>query len=257
VRSSELGNGVAAAFPWADYRAAHFWSRFSLWYLAFDDYHAENSAVQDLPGYLRIAGESWAIAQDTIPSETFDSPFSTVLSDLLPELDAVASKVAASRVRQALRDYFFAAGWEAAIRAGNMPPSPVEYRILRSYSGFFLLNFEFIEHSPRTLLTDSARRDDRMQNIRATACDLATDINDLCSGQYESAHDNAFHPMHPQEGPENDLRERCLNRARTVVEITDATATEPKLHAYCAALCQWVAGTIWWHRRVRESRYRV
>jgi Terpene synthase family 2, C-terminal metal binding len=157
--------------------------------------------------------------------------------------------VAAGRVRQAIRDYLFAAGWEAAIRAGQVPPPPTEYRVFRHHFGLFVVNLEFIEHSPRTRLTDQDRDDPRIRDIGVVACDLMCGINDMCSVQFERAHDNVFSPV--------TARDPFVAQAHTLVEIRNSTSTEPGLHAYCVAVCQFVAGTIWWHQRVRNSRYRL
>src|SRR5437764_4728616 len=82
LRSSEVGAGTCAAFPWVSYRAALLWSKFTLLHLTFDDCCAESNAAGDLPQFFHNAGEIWCVSQDALPSGNSDSPLSTVFSEL-------------------------------------------------------------------------------------------------------------------------------------------------------------------------------
>jgi hypothetical protein len=59
LRSANYGLGTSAAFPTLSTAAVMFWARFSLLYMAFDDFCAEQHAAANLPGYLRRAGNLW------------------------------------------------------------------------------------------------------------------------------------------------------------------------------------------------------
>ncbi|MGH3721060.1 MAG: terpene synthase family protein [Pseudonocardiaceae bacterium] len=258
LRLSEFGRGTAAAYPWVSYDEALFWARLSLWYIAFDDVHAEGQASRDLTGYFQQVGGIWRMLHEAWPQETFEGPFPAALAQLLEQLDVLVSPTIATRIRQSLRDSLFAVSWEAVMRAGNTAPAQNDYLVLRRHSCYGSLNLEFLELSSETFLDDRARRDPRTREIRVAACDLLTAVNDLYSARFEEQKGILFRPVPSSLSPiqqKVDEARRCLAHARTVADLRDATAATPPLGAFCAAVAQWAAGVFWWHRKVQLTRY--
>jgi hypothetical protein len=257
MRRSETGRGVAVSFPHLPYEAAAFWGRFSLWYFTFDCVRAEDTAARDLPGFLDEAGRLWRMLHDATPPEKFGDPFASVLGSLLAELDDLAPAVTANRVRQALRDYLFAAAWEAANRASGTAPRYDDFLAYFRYGAFYILNLEWVEMSPGAFLAEETRRRPEVRAVRAAICDLMTLTNHLCSAPVDARHGVEFGPAALGRPGSVDYREHCLEKARTVAQIRDACADDPALGAYCAAAADWAAGTLLWHRWALAHRYRV
>jgi hypothetical protein len=255
LRSARFGLGTSAAFPAVDSPAVLFWACLSLWYTAFDDCYAEQHAAADLPGYFQRAGHLWLMLDETLPPPTFGGPFPHALRELMVTLETVAPHPVPTRVRQALRDYLFIAAWEASLRTSKTPPSEINYLSLDRYAGFYILNLEFVEASPGALLSNDTRRDQRIQRIRTAACDMASCTNQICSGPAEQQEGRFFNPD-ARHGMAN-FAQQCLDRARTVASIRDSTAGDPRLGPYCAAVADWAAGTFWWYRMARSTRYRI
>ncbi|MET9834753.1 hypothetical protein ABZ078_36945 [Streptomyces sp. NPDC006385] len=260
LHSSELGTAVGALFPSADYAALLWWSKFTYWNLAFDDAYAEDNAAADLVGFFQQAGRVWLASHDTPAPEPSGSAFAAVLRDLLGELDLLVCYTVAIRVRQALRDYLFAAAWEATALLAEQRPDLETYRSFRRHVQLQLINIEFVEHLPGLTLTGPERQDSRVCAIRALASDISNHINDLCSLPLEFAAGRGVMPItgfgeHKLDQYLGELRGQCLERVEALQNLKTATAVDPKLHSYCTAVCQWVAGVAWWHERARSHRY--
>jgi hypothetical protein len=258
MRRSETGRGVAVSFPRLSYEATAFWARFSLWYFTFDSVRAEDTAARDLPGFLDEAGRLWRMLHDATPPERFGDPFASALGSLLAELDDLAPAVTANRVRQALRDYLFAAAWEAANRAAGTVPRYDDFLAYFRYGAFYILNLEWVEMSPGAFLAEEARRRPEVRAVRAAICDLMTLTNHLCSAPVDARRGVGFGPAPAHGGPgSGGYREHCLEKARTVAQVRDACASDPELGVYCAAAADWAAGTLLWHRWALAHRYRL
>lgn len=257
MRTFQFALGVGAAFPSASYEAVYWWSKFTFWYMIFEDSYAETVAAQDLRQYLRHAGELWRTTHDTLPTENSQAPLADLLATLLCELDTLVPDVVATRIRHALRDYLFAAAWEAAVPTTRMPFDSAEYRSFRRHFGLGVLNIEFIEHLPGLLLTEHQRRDPRIHRIRALACDIMNDINDLCSLGFEISNDIALLPASAAEIDHlTTLAGLCRNNTTTLLDLVDSVVPHPTLHGYSNAVIHWVSGSVWWNQQARMHRYR-
>lgn len=254
LREAGFGVGVGMAFPSANPEAILFWTRFSLWHAAFDDLHAEQNAARDLPAFFQQAGPLWLMLDQTLPHQPLDGRFAESLQELTTTLDTIAPRTVATRIRQALRDYLFSAAWEATLRATHTEPSEDEYLSLFRYATSFSFHLEFVEVSLRTPLTENQRRDPRIRRIRAAACDMISLANHICSAQVEQEQARLFGPY--ANRPLVDVAHLCLAQARTVAELRAATTTNRAIGPYCSAIADWCAGTFWWHRKARATRYR-
>lgn len=262
LRTYEFARGVGASLPTAEFSTVLWWSKFTLWYMIIDDNYAETAAVHDLAGYLGTVGEIWRISQDTMPPELPGTPLASVLNELLDELDSLVNSCIAARIRHALRDYFFAAAWEAAARSAGSLPDPSAYHTFRRHFALFVLNVEFVEHLPGLLLTDDERRIPEVRKLRALACDVMGDINVLCSLRKEVTVNNFFLPEVTSSSENlneyaSTLPVLCRSQAREILQLGRMLAPDPKLSSYATAIAKWVAGTTWWHQQALRHRYQA
>lgn len=262
---SRFGLGAGACFPSASYAAVYWWCRFSYFYTAVDDAYAEGVAASDIAMFLRRAGELWSVSEHSFPPAKPNSPPAVGLAELLTELDdlvrtGTVTDIVAARVRQAWRDYLFAATWEAVMRSSSASPISADWLVFRRHFSFGPLNLEFLEHLPGCLLAERQRRFSSVRDLRSLACDLMDEINDVYSLNYEIAADNRPLVDESVAVADPDLRvELVFRRVRAwadrFLEVKGKLAADPDMARYVDAVSGWVGGFIWFYRYASGDRY--
>ncbi|MFF2194410.1 hypothetical protein [Streptomyces sp. NPDC058157] len=254
LRASRIGLGTAASFPHVPLGVARLISRLALYLIAFDDTVAEDNAARDLPAFLRQAAPVWRTLQDFAETERLPGPWTDPLHELLDEADSLLPQPVAQRVRQAARDYLFAAAWEASARADATPPAFDEYQAMFRHATQSAVSLTFLEatfHGPSRV---DPLHGERIRRGRTAAADLVLHIGRLASHPIEEARGTAFAPAPPPSGaPDHATRARAC--AETIIRLRDTCAHDPVTGPYSRALAAWAAGVVHWHRLALTTRY--
>lgn len=187
-------HGASRTFPTADADGLALFAELLLWLTAFDDIHAEVSAVRNVTALVDRTSELMLVLAGDSPSPGPD-PFPAALHDVLGRFRARTGPAAYLRLTASLRDTLTALVWEAHHAAEPEKVDLRTYQAMRPHTVFvgtimaageIVLDYE---------LTDAQRVGEPVRRLEKAVARLTGWVNDLASYEREVARGSRQPPL--------------------------------------------------------------
>lgn len=174
------GQGVARTLPTADPDSLTLCGELMVWLVAFDDVHAEATAVRDPVRLVDHVGELIRVLSDDATTSP-DDPFAAGLQDLLTRFQNRATQTQYLRLTGHLRDNLVGLVWEAHHLAAPEHVTVSAYCAMRPYTVFIRTVTATVQIALAYELSDEQQSSAPVRQLETAVANVAGWVNDLVS----------------------------------------------------------------------------